>query len=85
MTSNKLDIFSNDSGSAGQISNKEISLEDLQGIQGGSASEQMQALQKFKTKNGAYARLDISLMNNFITQEEHDALSLRVKYGPQWS
>lgn len=85
MTSNKLDIFSNNSESFDQISHKEISMNDLQGIQGGSASDLMQALQKFETKNGAYAKLDISLMNNLITKDEYDALSLRVKYNPQWS
>lgn len=84
MTANKPDVSSNNSESANQTSTEEISLEDLGGIQGGSALDQMQILKTFKTKEGANARLDISLMNNFITQDEYNDLSLRIKYSPWW-
>jgi len=84
MAANKSDILSNNSASTDQTSTKEISLEDLGGIHGGSALDQMRILKSFKTKDGAYARLEISLMNNFITRAEYDELYPRIKYSPWW-
>jgi hypothetical protein len=77
--------FSPESGKiASQIPTENISLDELESMHGGSESDQFQLLKKFGTKPGAYARLKISLLNNFINQEEYDALYSRVKDDSYW-
>lgn len=69
---------------ASHLSTERILSDELESIHGGSALDQLQVLKNFKTKPGAYARLDISLMNNFITQDEYNLLHSGIKDDPYW-
>lgn len=84
MPAEKSDFALKNNDIAGQIPAAEISLEELGNVHGGSTLDQLQQLKDFKTKPGAYARLEISLMNNFITQDEYNLLHAGIKEDPYW-
>jgi hypothetical protein len=84
MPAEKSDFALENNDSADQIPPAEISLEELESVHGGSALDHLQQLKNFKTKPGAYARLEISLMTNSITKDEYNLLHAGVKEDPYW-